>query len=129
MNIKPNVDIQLSDLKLALGPELRVVYPLILNFAVSGELELSGPAHPKLIQPRGILTFENGDVNLVATQVSSFISFILVVQGIFSSSGEFKLTHILLAVSLFFALVLSIDLMNFPIAGEAQARASEYCKI
>ncbi|KAB2629418.1 hypothetical protein D8674_034213 [Pyrus ussuriensis x Pyrus communis] len=69
VNIKPNVDIQLSDLKLALGPELRVVYPLILNFAVSGELELNGPAHPKLIQPRGVLTFENGDVNLVATQV------------------------------------------------------------
>ncbi|CAL8996726.1 unnamed protein product [Prunus brigantina] len=69
VNIKPNVDIQLSDLKLALGPELRVVYPLILNFAVSGELELNGPAHPKSIQPRGVLTFENGDVNLVATQV------------------------------------------------------------
>ncbi|XP_008378290.3 protein TIC236, chloroplastic-like isoform X1 [Malus domestica] len=69
VNIKPNIDIQLSDLKLALGPELRVVYPLILNFAVSGELELNGPAHPKLIRPRGVLTFENGDVNLVATQV------------------------------------------------------------
>ncbi|KAM5566269.1 protein TIC236, chloroplastic [Rosa sericea] len=69
VNIKPNVDIQLSDLKLVLGPELRIVYPLILNFAVSGELELNGPAHPKSIKPRGILTFENGDVNLVATQV------------------------------------------------------------
>ncbi|KAM1200742.1 hypothetical protein ACFX2I_016981 [Malus domestica] len=69
VNIKPNVDIQLTDLKLALGPELRVVYPPILNFAVSGELDLNGPAHPKLIQPRGVLTFENGDVNLLATQV------------------------------------------------------------
>ncbi|XP_050388315.1 protein TIC236, chloroplastic isoform X2 [Argentina anserina] len=69
VSIKPNVDIQLSDLKLVLGPELRIVYPLILNFAVRGELELNGPAHPKSIQPRGILTFENGDVNLVATQV------------------------------------------------------------
>ncbi|KAH7574198.1 hypothetical protein JRO89_XS03G0264500 [Xanthoceras sorbifolium] len=69
VNIKPNVDIRLSDLKLVLGPELRIVYPLILNFAVSGELELNGPAHPKLIKPKGILTFENGDVNLVATQV------------------------------------------------------------
>lgn len=72
MNIKPNVDIRLSDLKLVLGPELRIVYPLILNFAVSGELELNGPAHPKRIKPKGILTFENGDVNLVATQVSAF---------------------------------------------------------
>ncbi|XVF34449.1 hypothetical protein REPUB_Repub18cG0059800 [Reevesia pubescens] len=69
VNIKPSVDVRLSDLKLVLGPELRIVYPLILNFAVSGELELNGLAHPKWIKPKGILTFENGDVNLVATQV------------------------------------------------------------
>lgn len=69
VNIAPKVDVYLSDLKLELGPELRILYPLILNFAVSGELELNGLAHPKLIKPKGILTFENGDVNLVATQV------------------------------------------------------------
>ncbi|WCJ31158.1 embryo defective 2410 [Euphorbia peplus] len=69
VSMKPNVDIRLSDLKLVLGPELRVIYPLILNFAVSGELELNGLAHPKWIKPKGVLTFENGDINLVATQV------------------------------------------------------------
>ncbi|KDP32279.1 hypothetical protein JCGZ_13204 [Jatropha curcas] len=69
LSIKPNVDVRLSDLKLVLGPELRIFYPLILNFAVSGELELNGLAHPKWIKPKGVLTFENGDVNLVATQV------------------------------------------------------------
>uniref|UniRef100_A0A5B7AB30 Translocation and assembly module TamB C-terminal domain-containing protein n=1 Tax=Davidia involucrata TaxID=16924 RepID=A0A5B7AB30_DAVIN len=69
VNSKPKLDIRLTDLKLVLGPELRIVYPLILNFAVSGELDLDGVAHPKLIKPKGILTFENGDVNLVATQV------------------------------------------------------------
>ncbi|XP_068647537.1 protein TIC236, chloroplastic [Aristolochia californica] len=68
-NVKPSVDVRLTDLKLLLGPELRIVYPLILNFAVSGELELNGIAHPKRIRPKGILTFENGDINLVATQV------------------------------------------------------------
>ena len=67
---KPNIDARLNDLKLTLGPELRIVYPLILNFAVSGDLELSGMVHPKYIRPKGILTFENGEVNLVATQVS-----------------------------------------------------------
>lgn len=72
MRMKPNMDIRLSDLKLVLGPELRVVYPLILNFAISGELELDGMAHPKYLKPKGFLTFENGDVNLVATQVSIF---------------------------------------------------------
>uniref|UniRef100_A0A368UJ49 Translocation and assembly module TamB C-terminal domain-containing protein n=1 Tax=Glycine max TaxID=3847 RepID=A0A368UJ49_SOYBN len=69
VQIKPNVEICLNDLKLVLGPELKIVYPLILNFGVSGELELNGPAHPKWIKPRGILTFENGEVDLVATQV------------------------------------------------------------
>ncbi|MFQ6645185.1 hypothetical protein Gotur_018854, partial [Gossypium turneri] len=68
VNIKPSFDVRLSDLKLVLGPELSIVYPLILNFAISGELELNGQAHPKWIKPKGILTFENGDVNLVATQ-------------------------------------------------------------
>lgn len=66
---KPKIAVHMRDLKLHLGPELRIVYPLILNFAVSGELELSGLADPKLIKPKGTLTFENGDVNLVATQV------------------------------------------------------------
>lgn len=75
VNMKPKVDIRLSDLKVILGPELRMVYPLILNFAVSGEVELNGVAHPKRIKPKGILTFENGDVNLVATQVTT--SFLL----------------------------------------------------
>ncbi|KAK7384787.1 hypothetical protein VNO78_30489 [Psophocarpus tetragonolobus] len=69
VQIKPNLEICLNDLKLVLGPELKIVYPLILNFGVSGELELNGLAHPKLIKPRGILTFENGEVDLVATQV------------------------------------------------------------
>lgn len=71
VNVKPSVDVSLSDLKLVLGPELRILYPLILNFAVSGELELNGFAHAKSIKPKGTLTFDNGDVNLLATQVSS----------------------------------------------------------
>ena len=45
------------------------MYPLILNFGTTGELELSGYATPALVQPRGTLEFESGDVNLVATQV------------------------------------------------------------
>lgn len=68
-SFNPNIDARLNDLKLTLGPELRIVYPLILNFAVSGDLELNGMVHPKYLRPKGILTFENGEVNLVATQV------------------------------------------------------------
>lgn len=90
VRMKPNMDIRLSDLKLVLGPELRIVYPLILNFAISGELELDGMAHPKYLKPKGILTFENGDVNLVATQVLPNLCF-FIFQGelisIFSCIG------------------------------------------
>lgn len=73
-SIQPPVAVRLRGLKLELGPELRMVYPLILNFAVSGELELNGFADPLRVKPKGTLTFENGDVNLVATQVSLILT-------------------------------------------------------
>ncbi|EFJ16558.1 hypothetical protein SELMODRAFT_421796 [Selaginella moellendorffii] len=63
------VAVRLKGLKLQFGPELRMVYPLILNFAVNGELEFHGFADSERVKPKGVLTFENGDVNLVATQV------------------------------------------------------------
>ncbi|KAG0581653.1 hypothetical protein KC19_4G269200 [Ceratodon purpureus] len=66
---QPPIAVRLRGLKLQLGPELRMVYPLILNFAVNGELELNGFADSSRLKPKGALTFENGDVNLVATQV------------------------------------------------------------
>lgn len=66
---QPPIAVRLRSLKLQLGPELRMVYPLILNFAVNGELELNGFADSTRVKPKGTLTFENGDVNLVATQV------------------------------------------------------------
>ncbi|XP_012571674.1 protein TIC236, chloroplastic-like isoform X2 [Cicer arietinum] len=64
----PHIETRLSDLKLVLGPEMKIVYPLILLFTVSGELELNGLTHPKCITPRGILVFENGEVELLAAQ-------------------------------------------------------------
>lgn len=67
--LQPPIAVRLRGLKLQLGPELRMVYPLILNFAVNGELELNGFADSTRLKPKGALTFENGDVNLVATQV------------------------------------------------------------
>ncbi|XP_054798744.1 protein TIC236, chloroplastic-like isoform X2 [Prosopis cineraria] len=69
LQIEPNKDICLRDLKLTLGPELKIIYPLILDFTVSGDLELNGLAHPKFIKPKGILVLENGEVGLGATQV------------------------------------------------------------
>lgn len=66
---KPKLDVRLTDLRVALGPQLRIVYPLILNFSVLGELEFNVPTHPKWIRTQGTVTFDNSDVNLVATHV------------------------------------------------------------
>ncbi|GJP79895.1 hypothetical protein CLOP_g10111 [Closterium sp. NIES-67] len=65
----PAALVRLRGLQVALGPELRVVYPLILNLATRGDLELNGFAEPHLVRPSGTLFFENGEVNLVATQL------------------------------------------------------------
>jgi hypothetical protein len=56
-------------LRLIVGPELSAVYPFVLNFGVSGEVEVNGAADPVLIRPSGVISFERGDINLVATQV------------------------------------------------------------
>ena len=45
------------------------MYPFVLNFGVSGEVEVNGAADPVLIRPSGVINFERGDINLVATQV------------------------------------------------------------
>lgn len=56
-------------LRLIVGPELSAVYPFVLNFGVSGEVVVNGAADPILIRPSGAISFERGDINLVATQV------------------------------------------------------------
>ena len=63
------IPLHLDGLRVRLGPELRVVYPLILNLATAGEVELTGPLDPLLLQALGSLSFESGEVNLVATQL------------------------------------------------------------
>eukprot|EP00850_Spirogloea_muscicola_P020229 SM000210S06743 [mRNA] locus=s210:185513:196459:+ [translate_table: standard] len=84
--VKMPVAVKLKGLKIAFGPELRMAGSMLVfrlwqskdirtepyfnpAMKVSGELELSGYADPLEVKPRGTLTFENGDVNLVATQV------------------------------------------------------------
>jgi hypothetical protein len=61
--------LRFNRLRLIVGPELSAVYPFVLNFGVSGEVEVNGAADPALIRPSGVVNFERGDINLVATQV------------------------------------------------------------
>lgn len=55
-------------LRIKLGPELRAVYPFVLNFGLAGHVDLFGAADAARLRPSGIVTFDSGDVNLVATQ-------------------------------------------------------------
>jgi hypothetical protein len=59
-----------KSMNIKLGPEMRAVYPFVLNFKLSGEIELNGAADPAALQPSGTVMFESGEINLVATQVS-----------------------------------------------------------
>jgi hypothetical protein len=59
----------LDSLAIQFGPDLRAVYPLVMNFGVSGELITSGPPHPDAVTVEGVLRLPGGDVNLVAAQL------------------------------------------------------------
>ena len=62
-------ELMLSGLQLELGPELRALFPVVLNVGVQGRLVLNGaPAGPGGVVPSGVLRLENGVLNLVATQ-------------------------------------------------------------
>ena len=58
----------LDGLAIQFGPDLRAMYPLVMNFGVSGELVASGPAHPDTISITGSLKLPSGDINLLAAQ-------------------------------------------------------------
>jgi hypothetical protein len=62
----PPLNIRLSDLKVKMGPNLRVVVPLVLNLAVDGTVSVTGGA-PSDIKPSGVLSLPYGDLNLLAT--------------------------------------------------------------
>ena len=58
----------LDGLAVQFGPDLRAVYPLVMNFGISGELVASGPAHPETVLITGSLNLPSGEVNLLAAQ-------------------------------------------------------------
>lgn len=62
-------NLMLDSLALQFGPDLRAVYPLVMNFGVAGELVTSGPAHPDSVAVQGVLKLPGGDLNLVAAQL------------------------------------------------------------
>lgn len=58
----------LDGLAIQFGPDLRAVYPPVMNFGISGELVASGPAHPDTVSVSGCLKLPSGEINLLAAQ-------------------------------------------------------------
>lgn len=49
-------NVLLHGLQIQLGPDLRVMYPMnVMNFGISGEVTVSGPADPTKIKPFGTI--------------------------------------------------------------------------
>ncbi|CAL8466123.1 g5659 [Coccomyxa elongata] len=61
--------VALKGLKIHLGPELRAMFPVVLNMSISGDIELNGAADPASLKLAGIIHLDGGEVNLVATQL------------------------------------------------------------
>ena len=52
-------NVLLHGLQIRLGPDLRVMYPMnVMNFGISGEVTVSGPADPTKIRPFGVILCE-----------------------------------------------------------------------
>ncbi len=63
----PNVSsLSFDNLRLRLGPELRITAQPLINFRVAGFVTLNGALGPSL-QPRGVVRLLNGRVNLFTT--------------------------------------------------------------
>lgn len=52
----------LRGLSIHLGPELRTMYPFIVNLSLSGDVELNGPADPARVRISGTINLDGGEV-------------------------------------------------------------------
>lgn len=55
--------LQLQGLQVRLGPELRAMYPVVVNLGISGGVELNGPADPKQLRLNGVIDLDSGEVS------------------------------------------------------------------
>ena len=62
---KPSL--QLKGLQIRLGPELRAMYPVVVNMGISGDVEINGEADPQKMQIKGEVRLESGEVELFST--------------------------------------------------------------
>ena len=55
-------NVRLDGLRLQLGPELRAMYPVVLNLGISGDLLIDGPADPDFVRLAGTMHLDSGEV-------------------------------------------------------------------
>ena len=60
-SLKP-VALCLNGLKIHLGPELRAMFPVVLNMGISGDIELNGAADPDSLRVAGTIHLDGGEV-------------------------------------------------------------------
>ena len=51
----------LNGLKIHLGPELRAMFPVVLNMGISGDIELNGLASPESLKVAGTIHLDGGE--------------------------------------------------------------------
>ncbi|CAD7702868.1 unnamed protein product [Ostreobium quekettii] len=61
--------VRVKNLNVTLGSELRAVYPLVVNLALSGNVVLNGALDPSSIVANGTVQLDGGMVNVLATQL------------------------------------------------------------
>ena len=61
---KPSL--QLKGLQIRLRPELRAMYPVVVNVGISGDVEINGEADPQKMQIKGEVRLESGEVNFLS---------------------------------------------------------------
>ena len=63
-------NLQLHGLQVRLGPELRAMYPVVVNMNISGNIEINGPADPKQLRMNGVIDLDSGEVSFAITSGS-----------------------------------------------------------
>ena len=63
----------LQGLTIQLGPDLRTTYPVVMNFNISGQVDITGPADANKLQLQGTIKLDSGEVTLLGCWIVLFV--------------------------------------------------------
>ncbi len=67
-------NVRLDRLRLQLGPELRAMYPVVLNLGISGDLLIDGPADPNFLRLAGTMHLDSGEVQSLGWSLTRLLA-------------------------------------------------------